>query len=387
MAIGLLSMATLVAASYASPYVPSDGQQVIERLPSKTEPQQQEFQRLRSSLAASPGNLEIASRLARRYIEAGRAAGDPRYFGYAQSTLAPWWNQADPPDEVRILRATLLQSQHQFAQALADLDAVLQSNPRHAQAWLTQATIQQVQGDYAQAKSSCEKLRGAASELVVATCVAGAASLNGQAAQSYAMLKEALNKNSGESAGIKVWALTLLAEIAERSGNHSASEAHYRQALALDPADGYLLGAYADFLLDRNREAEVIALLKNRLRPDGLLLRYALALKRQKPAAATESVSALQSRFAAAKMRGDGAHEREQARFELHLIGNAQGALQLAQENWRTQKEPADARILLEAAIASKDKVAAEPVLRWLKEKMLEDRTLEALAAKAGGMA
>jgi hypothetical protein len=54
-------------------------------------------------------------------------------------------------------------------------------------------------------------------------------------------------------------------------------------------------------------------------------------------------------------LRGDVSHQREQARFALYLQNEAASALHLAQENRRTQKEPADTRILLEAAIVAKD--------------------------------
>ena len=51
----------------------------------------------------------------------------------------------------------------------------------------------------------------------------------------------------------------------------------FKQALALGRRDPYLLGAYADLLLDQGRAREAAELLKNENRADGLLLRLALA--------------------------------------------------------------------------------------------------------------
>jgi tetratricopeptide (TPR) repeat protein len=283
---------------------------------------------------------------------------------------------------VRILRATILQSQHQFTQALADLDGVLGSDPGNAQAWLTRATILQVQGQYEQARKSCAQLQGRVPELVAVTCVAGVDSLNGQGGRSYAVLNDILKKNDGADPSLKVWAMTLLAEMAERQGDDAKAEHHYRQALALDPSDTYLLGAYADFLLDRNQPAEVVALLRKNMRADGLLLRYTIALKRQGSPDALQQIDTLQSRFAAAALRGDIVHRREQARFALHLRDDAAGALELARQNWTVQKEPADTRILLEAAVAANAKGEAKPVIAWLKQTGIQDRTLLELAAK-----
>jgi tetratricopeptide (TPR) repeat protein len=170
--------------------------------------------------------------------------------------------------------------------------------------------------------------------------------------------------------------------MAERQGNHAKAEHHFRQALALDPSDPYLLGAFADFLLDRNQPAEVVTLLQKNTRADGLLLRYTLALKRQGVPDAAKHIDTLQSRFAAAALRGDTVHRREQARFALHLRNDPTSAFALALQNWRVQKEPADTRILLEAAVANNAKAEAKPVLAWLKKTGLKDRTLLELAAK-----
>jgi tetratricopeptide (TPR) repeat protein len=376
-----LSVASLV---HAAPYIPEDGAQVIERLPSRNDPALQELKRLRAELAANPQNLPLALDLARGYINKSREEGDPRYTGYAQAALAPWWNLPQPPTEVRVLRATILQSTHQFSEALADLDAVLNTDRRNAQAWLTRATILSVRGEYQAAKDSCARLAGLAPDLVVQTCLSSVASLNGDAEKSYAALQAALKNNPNATPGIKIWVLTLLAEIAARRGDTGAAQAHFRQALAADTPDSYLLGAYADFLLDQNRPAEVVDLLTSKTRTDGSLLRYALALKAQNSPAAAEHIQALAARFTDAMLRGDTVHRREQARFELQLANNPATALKLAQENWQVQKEPADARIFLEAALAANDRTAARPVLDWLKKTGLEDHALAKLAAGLG---
>ena len=78
-------------------------------------------------------------------------------------------------------------------------------------------------------------------------------------------------------------------------------------------------------------------------------------------------------------MRGDSVHQREQARFELRLMNNPQRALSLAKLNWKIQKEPADARIYLEAAIAMNNKNEVTSVINWLAANQQEDATLSRL--------
>jgi hypothetical protein len=145
--------------------------------------------------------------------------------------------------------------------------------------------------------------------------------------------------------------------------------------------DGYLLAAWSDFLLDQKRPAEVVKWLANWEASDGLLLRLALAETAQKLPAAQAHVQALADRFAAARMRGDTTHRAEEARFELQLAGNVAASLAVAAANYKVQREPRDARPLLEAAIAAKDSAAAQPVRDWLQSSGFEDAYLRQLAA------
>jgi Tfp pilus assembly protein PilF len=368
----------------ATPYTPANGSAVIERLPRRSDPAQQELRALRMKLAANPRDVALATSVARQHIATARRETDPRYFGYAQAALAPWWSQSAPPPEVRLLRATLLQSTHHFPEAMRDLDAVVVADPDNPQAWLTRATVQTVRGDYDAATASCARLSRLASQLISATCIANIGAMTGRAAASESLLDLTLRRNADADPELQVWTLTLLAEIAERRGETPLAEARYRRALALSPRDSYLLGAYADFLLDQRRGAEVAAMLKNQTRIDGLLLRYALALQ-QKPGSADALARAdaeLQARFRAAMQRGDTVHQREQARYELHVRRDHKTALTLAQQNWAVQKESADMRVLLEAAAAAGDNAAARPALDWVARNKVEDVVVQRLAQK-----
>jgi Tfp pilus assembly protein PilF len=368
----------LAGASGAAPYIPANGQQVVERLPSRASPVQRELLRMRAVLSKTPHKLPLAVGLAQRYIEQARIDGDPRYLGYAEAALAPWWTLAQPPSEVLVLRATLRQSTHQFAAALADLDTVLQRDPGNLQAWLTRATVQTISGDFAGARASCTHLDSLAPALVVQTCINNVGSVTGQAAQSYRRLRTALEQDPDPEPGVRIWALTLLAEMAARGGDAAGAEAWFQQALADDDADSYLLAAYADFLLDHGRAPEAVKLLKDKTRVDALLLRYALALKAGNRAEAALQSDVLRSRFDAAMLRGDTVHQREQARFELKLRNDPNAAVRLAKLNWAVQKEPADLRILVEAAAASGDQQAAQMAIDWITKTGLEDRALDA---------
>jgi predicted Zn-dependent protease len=248
------------------------------------------------------------------------------------------------------------------------------------QALLTRATVLTVLGRYDDARRDCAALAGKAAPIVVLGCEATPASLSGRAAPAYDALVQSLGYARSDPA-MREWALTLAAEIAARRGDFAAAERHFRAALALDPRDAYLKGAFADFLLDRNRPQEVLPLVRDDTRNDVLLLRLALAEQRltgQREAFAAHRAD-LAARFDAARRRGDRTHRREEARFRLSIENDPKAALSLAVENWRVQREPADLRILIEAAHVIRDAGALSLARDWIDAHHLEDRM--ALAA------
>jgi Tfp pilus assembly protein PilF len=381
-----LLCACLPLFALAAPYTPKDGSAVIEQLPRRADATQSELRGLRQKLNATPQDLALAASLAQRYIALARSETDPRYLGYAQAALAPWWRQAAPPLPVRLLRATILQSTHKFGLALQDLDAVIAQQPQNGQAWLTRATVLTVQGDYAQATAACARLSALSTQLVTVTCLANIASVTGRAAGSERLLDLTLQRSAGAAPELENWAATLLAEMATRRSETTLAEARYKSALAQQPRDSYLLGAYGDFLLDRQRPQDVVKLLKDQQRIDALLLRYALALQALpgRQTAFQAAKAELAARFYAAMQRGDTVHQREQARFALFLQQDVPAALRLAQQNWAIQKEVPDMRILLEASLAARDYGAAQPVLAWIAAHSVEDAALQRLVRQLG---
>lgn len=374
----LLSTLALAASlAIASPYLPASDEVVLERLPEKLDPSLRQLKSLRSALNSHPDNLDLAVRLARRAIEAARETGDPRFLGQAQAALGPWWAQPDPPSAALLLRATVKQSTHDFSGALADLDKLIAARPSDGQALLTRATVLSVVGRYAEARADCARIARLTAPVIGAACDAGPASLSGEADRSYAALVDALKRGPAD-AGVREWALTLAGEIAQRRGNADAAEAHFRAALALDGRDPYLQAAYADFLLDHGRAAEVVAMLKDNARNDSLLLRLALAEARL-PAlgdAYQAHRTDLAARFDAARRRGDSLHRREEARYMLELAQEPKSALRLARENWGVQRESADLRILVAAAKAAGDTPTLREAADWVRSTRLEDVAL-----------
>ena len=341
-----------------------------------------EVRELRRALAAQPDDADTAVRLARRYYEEVAAEGDPRYVGYAQAALAPWWDLPAPPPQVRLQRAVLLQFSHQFDAALADLEAIIKQDPTQGEAWAWDAAIRMVRADYAGVRNACAQMAALATPLIAIACRAQVDAVTGHAVATAAALQAGLARFPQAAPSERLWVLTRLAETEERLGRPVQAEAAFRSALALGISDGYLQAAYADFLLDQQRPAEVLVLLKDKSRSDLLLLRLALAAKALNSPGLSAWQDELTARFDAARLRGDSLHQKEEARFALALLGQAARAVQLASQNYQLQREPADARILLESALAAKQPAAAAPVLAWMASSGVESQALQALAAQ-----
>jgi tetratricopeptide (TPR) repeat protein len=384
--LAVLPLFLFAGAINAAPYLPKSDDQVLERLPFKpNDPLGREMAQLRAQLQRDPRNVDVAIKLAQRYYGLVAEEGDPRYLGYAQAALAPWWSLPEPPVEVQVLRAALGQFRHDFDGAIADLTKVIERDPQHPQARSLRATIHIVQARYAQARLDCAALSGSASELIATGCVAMVDGLTGKAESAYQTLSAEFRAHPEAAPADKLWVLTRLAEIAQRRGEDAVAESHFREALALAITDTFLLAAYADFLLDKNRPAEVVAMLKDKTPSDTLLLRLVFAERMLNLPSAKAREATLASRFQAAQLRGDTVHQQEEARFALIVQNDPRKALSLAGENWKVQREPRDARIFLEAALAAREPAAAQPVIRWLDESRIEDRQLSGLAQQVKG--
>jgi len=379
-ALGLCLQADLaLAAGLWTPIRDSDVVEVLRERPVSAP--EKAWRTLRAQARSQPDNVGLAVAVATQAIQWSRQDGDPRWLGQAQAALGRWWSQATPPPQVRLLRATLLQSTHDFDAALSDLRALVAlpdsalTAAQRDQAWLTLASVLQVTARYDEAQRACDALGQGPSPWLSRACSLELRSHLGEADAAERGLAQLASQVPREWSG---HVQLMRAELAERLGQPERAAQLY-QALLLRQSDAYTEGAYADLLLDQGRAAEVLALLQGRERNDALLLRLAEAGAAAKDPANAKRVAALRARFAAARERGDSVHGREEARFTLRLLNQPVQALKLAQRNWGVQKEPADARILLEAARAAGAEQPVAEIRAFMQRWGWRDRRLEGL--------
>lgn len=359
----------MTGAALAAPYIPASDSTVLTQVPVTSQ-----VQRLRRTLANDPANLDAALELSRAWLSAGRRDGDPRFFSYVQATLASWTGRQDAPVDALILMATALQSTHRFAEAQSLLERALQLDPRNAQAWLTQATLLQVLGDFTAAENACRRLIGITDQRIALACIASAQSMHGKLDSSYRALQRVAQDDTRMDTSVRSWLLGQLGEMAVRLDDGDAAERHFAAALLANPDDNYLKGELADLYLRRSQPAAVIELLAGLEAQDALLLRLAIA---ERHLGGTRWTSMYEARYREALRDGESIHLREHARYLLEVRGDAMAALQAAERNWRVQREPADIRIYWQAATAARSD-SLDVIMRWAAANGYQDATLRA---------
>jgi tetratricopeptide (TPR) repeat protein len=373
LACAALFAVTATAAVGASPYVPTDDNQVLAHLSAGTT---YTSLQVRQQAAA---RLDVALPLAQFYISQARVTGDLRFLGYAEAALRRWISQSPPAPQALVLHATILQSRHSFDAALGELDEALRARPDDAQAWLTRATVLRVLGRYTEAAGACTHFARWADAGVSLICEQSIKGLAGHLETAYAALSGL--STQGMLDPERAWRDSELGEMAVRLGRDADAERWFRKELAYRPQDFYVRAAYADLLLRQHRSAEVPVLLKGQESIEPLLLRLAIAQRQEHDPGLARSSELLQAAFAVEAERGEAVHRREQARFLLEVQDRPQEALAAALANWAVQREPDDALILVNAARAAGAPQRAQPALEFARTYGLRDVRLAAAAA------
>jgi Tfp pilus assembly protein PilF len=397
-AIALAAVAALLAgnAARAVPRVPASDSEIVESLPTVAGWSREE-RRLRRELVARPRDEAVALAAAQSYLDLARSQGDARYAGRALGVLQAWQPlTAATPNAILVMHATVAQFLHDFDGSERTLRMALASDPDNAQGWLTLATILRVRGRYDESDKACHSLVRLRQNLHAVACLAENTGLRGDhdAAQEalQALLDGPLLQDPSQAA-TRQWLLTTMAEIDELAGRERQADAAYRQALGAS-ASAYDVLAYSDFLLHRDRPAEVLSLLKAEPRSDAVLLRIVMANQRlaaQKAPgraqrdAAQSDVQELAARFEAAALRPGSSqlHAREQALFALDVQGDAQRALALARLDVQLQREPIDLLVFARAAVAAGDDDARREVKVLMQQIGLRDARVDAVLGRS----
>jgi hypothetical protein len=363
----LFSLALLAAAVFGMEagaavrvYRPADPAQVVLQL-----------EQLRTTNVAAANDPDAMIRQVDALIEAGARSGNERYYGYAEQVLQSARDVRNP--QIAIQRAKLLQHKHEFTEAERVLGQILQLNGRDREARLMRAQVRLHLHEPQQALQDCSLLLPLVDLLTSTTCIAQARAALGDLRRAQDLLLRVLDSQRGDDA-TRSWSAGVAAEFAARLGDSGAAGRWYRESFELDPHSHYARITYADWLLSRGRcdEASQVA-----HRGASLADRARIVLAGRD--ARSDEAQRLQLAWREADARGERAHLRDRARFELLLLHDPAKAAASARASLQDRNEADDALILAAAAVATHDRESLQAVRSWQQRYRHEDVRLENL--------
>jgi len=352
--LGLVAASAMLNPDRAR-WLPADPAEVVARLPAG----QGYSDTLRAALQAqrkTPADLALALTAARALITEGRDQGDSRLVGASLPILLSFMQTP----QAMYLAATARQYQHDFPGALGLLDKVLAIDPRDVNALLNRATIRTVLGQVDLALRDCAAITALPRADVGFLCAAAAQTLTSAAPEYTSRLTRIVGQPGLLDPALLPWAASLLGELSMLQGDVARAETHLTRVVADDPTAQRDMLMLADILLAQGRKPEVLSLLQSAPDTDGVLIRRILA------GTGGDLRDTLAARAQRSLDLGLTAHAREEALYYLRVANDPTRALERARANWALQHEFDDAQLLLDAADAASDPMAAQPVLQWM---------------------
>jgi tetratricopeptide (TPR) repeat protein len=350
-------------------FYPADDNEVLESLPKGEQHLLDPVSRNSNSVSAVE-----AARAIRNYLSLSSETGDERYLGYADVLL----NKVEDGNsvELQLAKAALLQRRHEFDQALIVLNDIIKEQPRHGEAHLMAAYIYLAQGKGKEAAGHCAGAGAVLGNITGLSCSASAQSLMGELERNYSALSTLLSHWRGSNVERRE-ALLSLAEIARMRGDYDLAERHYRDALFIDSGDSFLLMRLADLYLSQQEYEKCTMLLGEHQGHLSLMLRSAIAGKQAEQQDDEERRSRLSNYFELQKLRNPKLATRDYGEYLLQIQEQSEQALVVALQNWQSQREVADAELLVRAAIRAQDLDALKPLLAWLRNTGLRDARIQ----------
>lgn len=342
----------LIDSSAASPWRPTDAQQVIERLPAHM-PQPH-------TIPTRPVSLDATAPQIQALLEQAYVQGDPRALGQADALLAPF--AQDNSTQAQLLRANMAQADHQFDFSRRALLRLLSQTPDQPDALLMLSSIDLVQGRFQDAQRRCGQIKDLSLLPLRVACVTQVDLMTRPLRDVAPRLAALARLTPTLTPSQARWIGLMQADAAQRSNNAALAQQAFAQLDDSMPA----LVAQADWLLAHRQWQAVRDLLITHTDNDSLLLRLTISEIHLKHPEANAHLQLLGERIHVWQQRGETAHQREEAAY-AQLMGKPKRALELARLNWKNQRETADVVIYATAALVANSTADIRILQDWIK--------------------
>jgi tetratricopeptide (TPR) repeat protein len=285
------------------------------------------------------------------------------------------WVAQALPTQMRYLRAFILQSEHEFAAALKDLQILVHEARDPDDGYFLMASVSQVIGDYVGARDACGKISDSFDPLMKGVCLIWLDSLAGKLNSARRRLQDEYFPHVLTSAtGQKVYYYSALGDMEVRLGHDQAGADAYQHILQLRPDHSAARSNLIQVLI----RLKDVSGLKRLLREDKWevpdLYIHGIVAKMAKKQAPKNVVQEFEDQMrltelGAQKMLPD----RNVALFNADVLNRPNRALEIAYRNWLIQKEPLDTRLLAELARAQGKMVYLDEIRQFIKDTGYQD--------------
>jgi tetratricopeptide (TPR) repeat protein len=335
---------------------------------------------------AQPKDLDASLAYARAVFTLGLTEGDLRWFGSAKAALAPWWQATDLPAEGHFLRGLVKQGFHEFDAGLQDINQAIAKEPRRAEFWSWRFALHLLLADMTAARQDTEEMARLFDPQEASVYRAVLLYRTGQAQSAVDTLNTAIRAAYFQDPSSQDWLGFHLGEAHRVAGQPDKAIAVWDKQLKASPKSHLLRLSLAELLNQqgKHRQAKTIATgnagnLATSSTTDALLMQALLASRGLKDLDEAGLAKQMADRLQSQALRKESLIERPKL---IHLIAYGQdpaAGLALSIENWQLQKEPPDAVLFMQAALAVNQPRAAEPVLKWAEQTGYSDPPLTRL--------
>jgi len=389
--LGLVVALSPVAAQER--YRPSEVAVVLSASVHAASGRQNSLRALDKAWRAQPQNLPAALAYARAVFTLGLTEGDLRWYGSAKASLTPWWTAADLPAEAYFLRGLVKQGFHDFKDGLQDINRAIALEPARAEFWSWRFALHLLLADMTAAQKDIDEIGRLFGSEEAQVYRAVLFYRTGQPLPAVALLSQAIRSVNHQDASSQDWLGFHLGEAHRVSGQPAKALAVWGQRLKASPQSHLIRLSLADLLNQQGqyRQALTIAMAatgsgnvqnSTATMTDALLTQAVLASRGLKDPDERRLASQLEARLQSQALRQEALIERPKLIYQIAYGRDVKAGLALSIDNWQLQKEPPDALLFLQAALALGQAHAAEPVVSWAEKTGYTDPQLTPLLAQ-----
>ena len=333
---------------------------------------------------ANPEDLQIALAYAREVFNLGSSEGDLRWYGSAKAALKPWWQSTDLPADGFFMRGLVKQGFHEFDSGLRDINQAIALDPKHAEYWSWRFSLHLMQANMDAAKQDVHEMHKLFGSEEANIYQAVLLYRTGQPLPALKLLDESIRSASHQDAASQIWIGFHLGEANRVANQPDKTLTLWRRLLQAYPQSHLLRLSLADLLNQKTKykEAKAVATANSLITSnltDALLMQALIASRGLNATDEASLASQMAARLQTQSLRQESLIERPRLIYQIAYGRDLASGLALSIDNWRLQKEPSDAVLFIQAALALNQAKSAEPVVRWAASTKYSDPQLSPL--------